>query len=141
MRTTPDARRPSAHRCFDGCGWRDGWSTTTATAPCARARTSVRDVWLQSPWRRSRKQRTIAPMLILLRKRNISKFYSIPANTSIFYQYAPIPIRSIPMPALDAIDRKIAGTTNFDDALNRQRGRVFHLAQGEARFDRGDAVQ
>src|SRR5580704_5294599 len=34
----PDVRRPSGHRYCRANGWRDGWSMSPATAPCARAR-------------------------------------------------------------------------------------------------------
>src|SRR5580704_12962429 len=34
----PDVRQPSGRRYCRANGWRDGWSTSPATAPCARAR-------------------------------------------------------------------------------------------------------
>ncbi|MGY4291164.1 hypothetical protein ACVWXO_010430 [Bradyrhizobium sp. LM2.7] len=48
-------RRPSTHPRWCGYGWRDGWSRTTATAPCGQGRTGFRDERNQRAWRCSGK--------------------------------------------------------------------------------------
>src|SRR5262245_3786004 len=67
---------------------------------------------------RSRKQ-----VLTMIRPRpapNFSIFRAIPRNIGIFYQYQPPRTGSIPMPELDAIDRKILSYLQNDSRLTMQ---------------------
>src|ERR1700726_3254525 len=111
-----DGRRPSARRHFRGCGWRDGWSTTKATALCAPARSIVQGVRVRSPWRASGHSDTDlrAPMLVLRPALKISNFRAIPARVGILYHLCLHFTRFIPMHTLDAIDRKILSLLQSD---------------------------
>src|SRR6476661_575665 len=50
MPRRPDDLRPSIHRRGGGYDWRDGWSTKTATGPCAPARSESQGVRARSAW-------------------------------------------------------------------------------------------
>src|SRR3954447_128300 len=100
----PDGRRPSARRHFDGCGWRGGWSMTTATALCVTVQTAFPGVREQFPWRQFLRWRT-RQILGLAGCVKISKFGGIPGKVGINCQDWPENHEFIPMTTLDAIDR------------------------------------
>src|SRR5215467_617011 len=92
---------------------------TTATAPCVRAPTAFQDVQVRSPWR-PRGGDLSLKILVLLRPRNILIFRAIPTGIGIYSHPVATLSDFIPMPELDAIDRKILGHLQSDGRITMQ---------------------
>src|SRR5262245_34706891 len=65
-------------------------------------------------------QAMVLAYVILLSQRKISNFCTVPADIGIFSQHHPIWIQFIPMPQLDAIDRKILSHLQSDGRITMQ---------------------